>query len=197
MKLGTIVTLMSMILLVSGCVETHKDVFSENRSETVNEDDLTNISKQVLPPVDSQPTETEQVYQNMTNTELRNFIAADTTDRDHLNSYEASYQVAERAHEKGYASSVVTVSFDNFSYYVNGFNTTDRGMVYVDCADFSGDPSLSDKYYYFDQYILLREGSPIETNHQMLYGDDGYRLEVHYGRTKIKSIENNWEWYIN
>jgi len=197
MKLGAIVTLMSMILLVSGCFETQKNVVSENWSETVNKDNLTNISEHITSPVDSQPAETEQVYQNMTDAELRNFIASDTTDRDHLNSYEASYQLAERAHEKGYASSVVMVSFDNFSYYVNGFNTTDRGMVYVDCSEFSGDPGLYDKYYYFDQYILLREGSPIETNRQMLYGDDGYRMEVHYGRYKIKSIENNWEWYKN
>lgn len=193
MKLKSILILMLMFFLVSGCVETQTRVVSENRSEPVNEDNLTTIPKQIITPANSEPTNIEQVYRDMTDTELRNFIKSDTTDRDHLNCYEASYQLAERAREKGYASSVVKVSFDNCYYYVNGFNTTDRGMVYADCAERSGDPSLYDKYYYFDQYILLREGSLIETNSQMLYGDDGYRIQISYARDKIKSIENNWD----
>ena len=50
MKLKSILILMLMFFLVSGCVETQTRVVSENRSEPVNEDNLTTIPKQVITP---------------------------------------------------------------------------------------------------------------------------------------------------
>jgi hypothetical protein len=76
--------------------------------------------------------------------ELRDFLQQDKTDENEFN--ESSYNVAEfaedlhnNAEEFEIRAAFVSIDFENsLPLYINAFNTTDRGIVFIDDRNFIG-----------------------------------------------------------
>lgn len=74
---------------------------------------------------------------NPTSQELTNFLAGDKTNEKQQVDFQYdpvdfARELRENANEAGYRAAVVVVFLKAFPFYVNAFETQDKGLIYID-----------------------------------------------------------------
>ena len=144
------------ILLLSPCF-TYADSDDSTRYQTIRTD-VTELS--VLPTWTENASSAESVVsanktmvvKNPTFQELRDFILRDPTSRNQfvLNQYECRHfatEVDNNAESEGLRCGFVLLCFDQGQHAVVVFDTTDRGLIYIEPqTDAAIDPEVGGKY---------------------------------------------------
>ena len=127
---------------------------------------------------------------NPTHDELINFIKMDKTDEiEYIEEVYTCGDYAETLHnnaeEAGIKAAWVSVDFydDNESHALNAFETTDEGLVYVDCTMYDkliNSLNIGEKY------------QPLSLDNSIVASENDYYIETYAPMGTISNVEIYW-----